>query len=73
MSFLTGAPASADAHAMEPVRVLSFDQARLREAIETDADIRRAMESSLNLNLVGKLVRSNEHEHPRAEEARQQV
>jgi CRP-like cAMP-binding protein len=62
MSFLTGAPASATARAIKPVRVLAFDQARLHEAIETDIGIRRAMESSLNLNLVGKLARANEHQ-----------
>lgn len=60
MSFLTGKPASATAKAFKPMRVLVFDQAKLKSAIETDAGIRRAMESSLNLNLVGKLVRSND-------------
>lgn len=60
MSFLTGKPASATARAVKPVRVLSFDQDKLKLAIESDAGIRRAMESSLNLNLVGKLFRANE-------------
>ena len=59
MSFLTGEPAGATATAVKPVRVLAFDQARLRAAIGSDASVRRAMESGLNRNLVGKLVRSN--------------
>lgn len=62
MSFLTGRSASATARAVKSVRVLAFDQAKLRKAIETDIGVRRAMESSLNLNLVGKLTRANEHQ-----------
>ena len=60
MSFLTGKPASATARAIKPMRVIVFDQARLKASIEADAGMRRAMESSLNLNLVGKLVRAND-------------
>ena len=61
MSFLTGDPAGATARAVKPMRVLAFDQVKLRAAIQTDGAIRRAMESSLNRNLVGKLVRANTH------------
>jgi hypothetical protein len=62
MSFLTGRPASATAKAFKPMRVLVFDQLKLKAAMASDAGIRRAMESSLNLNLVGKLVRSNDQQ-----------
>ncbi len=60
MSFLTGKPASATARAAKAVRVLVFDQAKLKTTIDGDAGIRRAMESSMNLNLVGKLFRAND-------------
>jgi hypothetical protein len=59
LSFLTGAAATATTTAAKPVRLLAFDQAKLHQAIESDAGIRRAMEAGLNRNLVGKLVRSN--------------
>jgi CRP-like cAMP-binding protein len=59
LSFLTGEPATATTTAVKPVRMLAFDQQRLHVAIEADAAVRRAMESGLNRNLVGKLVRSN--------------
>ena len=62
MSFLTGRPASATAKAFKPMRVLAFDQLKLKAAMDSDAGIRRAMESSLNLNLVGKLVRANDQQ-----------
>ncbi|HZY67209.1 MAG TPA: cyclic nucleotide-binding domain-containing protein [Devosia sp.] len=60
MSFLTGKPASATARAFKPMRVLVFPQDKLKAAVAKEPGIRRALESSLNLNLVGKLVRSNE-------------
>ena len=59
MSFLTGNMASATARTAKPVRLLTFDQARLRQAARTDAGIRRVLEGSLNSNLVDKLVRSH--------------
>lgn len=59
LSFLTGAKATATTTAAKPVKLLAFDQAKLHQAIESDAGIRRAMEAGLNRNLVGKLVRSN--------------
>ena len=62
MSFLTGRPASATARAFKPMTVVVFQQEKLKAAIESDPGIRRAMESSLNLNLVGKLIRSNDHQ-----------
>ena len=59
MSFVSGNPASATARVVKPMRVLAFDQTKLRAAISTDSAIRRAMEASLNVNLVGKLTRAN--------------
>lgn len=59
LSFLTGDTATATTTAAKPVKLLAFDQAKLHQAIESDAGIRRAMEAGLNRNLVGKLVRSN--------------
>ena len=59
MSFLTGNTASATAKAAKPVRLLLFDQRKLRLAARSDAGVRRVLEGSLNTNLVDKLVRSN--------------
>jgi signal transduction histidine kinase len=59
MSYLTGAPASATVVAAEPMRVLAFEQKRLHDAVARDASIHQAMETGLNRNLVGKLVRAN--------------
>ena len=59
MSFVTGAPASATAIAAKPMRYLAFDQVRLRASIEADADLRQALDASLNHNLVGKLTKAN--------------
>lgn len=59
VSFLSGVPATATAIAAKPVRVLAFDQAKLRALVTSDAAIRRAMEAGLNRNLVGKLARTS--------------
>ena len=59
MSFLSDIPATATAVAAKPVRVLAFDQAKLKSLIASDAAIRRAMEAGLNRNLVGKLARTS--------------
>jgi len=59
MSFVSGAPASATAVASRPVRYLAFDQKKLRTAVDADADLRRAIDASLNSNLVGKLAKAN--------------
>jgi len=58
MSFVSGAPASATAVAAKPMRFLSFDQKRLRTAIEADGELRQAMDASFNANLVGKLAKA---------------
>ncbi len=59
LSFLTLQPANASATVVKPLRVLAFDQGRLRAAIEADPRLRRTLESALNRNLAGKLARSN--------------
>lgn len=59
LSFLSGNPATATATVVKPTRALVFDQARLATAIAGDAQLRRALESALNRNLAGKLVRAN--------------
>jgi len=59
MSFVSGEPASATAVSARPMRFLAFEQSRLRAAMETDADLRRALDASFNSNLVGKLAKAN--------------
>lgn len=60
LSFLSGRPASATATVVKPTRILAFDQAKLTAAIDGDTQLRRTLESALNRNLAGKLVRSND-------------
>jgi hypothetical protein len=59
MSFVSGAGASATAIAARPMRYLAFDQGRLRAAVETDGELRQALDASFNANLVGKLAKAN--------------
>jgi hypothetical protein len=59
MSFVSGAAASATAISARPMRYLAFDQARLHAAVETDPELRRALDASFNANLVGKLAKAN--------------
>lgn len=59
MSFVSGGVASATAVAARPMRYLAFDQRRLRAAVETDGDLRQALDASFNANLVGKLAKAN--------------
>jgi hypothetical protein len=59
LSFLSGEPASATASVVKPARVLSFSQEKLRSAIAGNAALGRTLESALNRNLAGKLVRAN--------------
>jgi CRP-like cAMP-binding protein len=60
MSFMSGKPATATAVVANQVRYLSFDRDILKSALERDKEVRHAMESSFNRNLVGKLAKSNE-------------
>lgn len=59
LSFLSGNRASATATVVKPVRILGFEQVKLRNAVEADPQLRRTLESALNRNLAGKLARSN--------------
>ncbi len=60
LSFLSGNPANATATVVKPTRGLAFDQAKLTAAIESDAQLRRTLDSALNKNLAGKLTRAND-------------
>lgn len=60
LSFLSGNPATATATVVKPTRALVFDQARLTTAVGNDAQLRRTLESALNKNLAGKLMRAND-------------
>lgn len=60
MSFVTGGPATATAVVVKPLRYLAFDQVRLRQALGADNELKQAMDSSFNRNLVGKLVKSGQ-------------
>ena len=64
LSFLSGHPASATVTAVKPVRMLVFPQGKLQSAIDGDPQLRRVLESALNRNLAGKLVRSNDAAPP---------
>ncbi len=58
MSFVTGSPASATAVVARPLRYLAFDQMRLHHALESDSELKQAMDAAFNRNLVGKLAKS---------------
>lgn len=60
MSFITGAPASADVFASGEVRCLCFERSRLKRLLEKEPDIRSALDASFSRNLIDKLVSSNE-------------
>lgn len=60
LSFLSGNPATATSTVVKPARMLVFDQKRLSDSVERDAQLRRTLEAALNKNLAGKLVRAND-------------
>lgn len=60
LSFLSGQRATATATAVKPMRVLSFEQTKLRATIASDPELRRVLETALNRNLAGKLTRTNQ-------------
>jgi hypothetical protein len=66
MSFLTGNLASATAKAVTPVKLLAFEDQRLRPAIEVETALRRTLEAALSRNLAEKLVRANDAARPGA-------
>ena len=59
MSVVTGEPASADAFAATAVRYLAFSREPLQRVLSADTELRHALESSFNRNLIGKLVKTN--------------
>lgn len=59
ISYLTGETATATAIVTEPVRYLAFGQERLREHLSRNTEVRHALETSFNRNLVDKLIKSN--------------
>ena len=60
ISFITHQPATADAFAVGLVRYLSFEREALRRVLAAERELRHALESSFNRNLIDKLVKSNE-------------
>ncbi len=59
MSYLTGKQATATVTSVTPMRYLAFDRTALREFLEKNTDVRHALESGFNRNLVDKLVKTN--------------
>lgn len=60
MSYLTGKPASASVTAKTQMSFLAFERGMLKEHLTKYPDVRFALESSFNRNLVGKLVKTND-------------
>jgi hypothetical protein len=67
MSYLTGKQATATVTTVTPMRYLAFDRTALRAFLEKNADVRHALESGFNRNLVDKLVKTNTAAPPKAE------
>lgn len=59
MSYLTGKQATATVTTVTPMRYLAFDRTALRTFLEKNTDVRHALESGFNRNLVDKLVKTN--------------
>ncbi|PCI04065.1 MAG: hypothetical protein COB78_06920 [Hyphomicrobiales bacterium] len=60
MSYLTGKNASASVTAESTMRYLAFDRDVLKLHLDRNPEVRFALESSFNRNLVGKLAKTNE-------------
>ncbi len=60
ISFMSNRPATATAIVTNSVRYLCFERQSLTRLLDKDKEIRFALESSFNRNLVEKLVKSNE-------------
>lgn len=60
MSYLTGKNASASVIAETTLRYLAFDRSVLKLHLDKNPEVRFALESSFNRNLVGKLVKTND-------------
>jgi len=59
MSYLTGKKATATVTTVTPMRFLVFDRAQLRSYLVKFPEVRHALESGFNRNLVDKLVKLN--------------
>jgi CRP-like cAMP-binding protein len=59
MSYLTGKQATATVTSVTPMRYLAFGRTALREFLEKNTDVRHALESGFNRNLIDKLVKTN--------------
>lgn len=64
MSYLTGKVASASVTADTSMSYLAFERKLLKEHLTKNPEVRFALESSFNRNLVGKLVKTNELVRP---------
>ena len=60
IGFMLKTNATATSVVTNSARALSFDSEALRNLLSKHSDLRHALESSFNRNLVGKLVKSNE-------------
>ena len=60
IGFMLEAPATATAIVANSARCLSFEREPLAKMLAKDNELRHALESSFNRNLVGKLVKSND-------------
>lgn len=60
ISFMNDKPATATAIVANSIRYLSFEREKLRKIVDRDTEIRHALETSFNRNLVEKLIKSNE-------------
>lgn len=60
MSYLTGKPANATAVAITPVRFLAFERRKLESQLDKHSELRHALESGFNRNLIEKLVKNNQ-------------
>ena len=59
MSYLTGKRATATVTTLTPMRYLAFEREALRAFLAKNPDVRHALESGFNRNLVDKLVKTN--------------
>ncbi|MGI9350552.1 MAG: cyclic nucleotide-binding domain-containing protein [Rhizobiaceae bacterium] len=60
MSYLTGKMATASVMTSQPTRYLAFDRKVLRDHLARNPEVRHALESSFNRNLVDKLAKTSD-------------
>jgi hypothetical protein len=60
ISFMNNKPATATAIVANSIRYLKFEREKLRKLVDKETEIRHALETSFNRNLVEKLIKSNE-------------